>query len=150
MLQAARPSARSISLIVDGEPKGKGRPKFNSVTKQAYTPTLTKRAEDRVALAWMGAGRPMLEDGAIGCQITIVLARAQNHWRKDGTLTPEGQRHMVPRKKPDLDNVAKLVLDALNGLAFRDDVDVVHMQVDKVFALYGQQPHVQVRLWTFG
>ena len=41
---------------------------------------------------------------------------------------------ILPVKKPDLDNVAKAVLDALNGLAWLDDRQVVYLYTYKVYA----------------
>lgn len=48
-----------------------------------------------------------------------------------------------PAKKPDLDNVAKIVLDSLNGLAYQDDAAVVELVVEK---FYSETPRVEVRL----
>lgn len=39
-----------------------------------------------------------------------------------------------PLKKPDVDNVAKIILDALNGIAYRDDKQVVTLIVKKSYA----------------
>ena len=39
-----------------------------------------------------------------------------------------------PLKKPDVDNVAKIILDALNGIAYRDDKQVVELYVKKSYA----------------
>lgn len=50
----------------------------------------------------------------------------------------------APTKKPDADNVSKIILDALNGLAYHDDSQVVELTVKKKFALY---PRVDVVLW---
>ena len=48
-----------------------------------------------------------------------------------------------PTQKPDADNIAKSVLDALNGLAYADDKQVVTLEVDKH---YGEEPCVHVKL----
>ena len=39
-----------------------------------------------------------------------------------------------PMKKPDLDNVAKIILDALNGIAWKDDTQVVGLRVNRMWA----------------
>ena len=46
-------------------------------------------------------------------------------------------------KKPDCDNIAKIILDALNGLAYDDDAQVVQLSVKKQ---YGIADHVTVTL----
>jgi Holliday junction resolvase RusA-like endonuclease len=53
---------------------------------------------------------------------------------------------VVPTVKPDADNVAKIVLDALNGSAFCDDAQVVHLQVLK---RYAEEPGVKVRITVY-
>ena len=49
-----------------------------------------------------------------------------------------------PTKKPDLDNIAKIVLDSLNGLAYKDDSQVVSLRIDK---FYAEKPLVKVELY---
>lgn len=51
-----------------------------------------------------------------------------------------------PQKKPDTDNIAKIVLDALNGLAYPDDKQVVELQVLKTYDLDGYV-EVELRNW---
>ena len=46
-----------------------------------------------------------------------------------------------PTKKPDGDNIAKAVCDALNGVAYKDDSQVVDLTVRKYYSKF---PHVQV------
>ena len=48
---------------------------------------------------------------------------------------------LLPTKKPDLDNVAKIVCDALNGVAYKDDAQVVELRVHKRFS---ENPQIQV------
>lgn len=53
---------------------------------------------------------------------------------------------VLPTKKPDTDNIAKIVLDALNGLAYPDDKQVVELQVLKTYDLEGYV-EVELRNW---
>jgi Holliday junction resolvase RusA-like endonuclease len=58
------------------------------------------------------------------------------------------QREMLagsiyPEVKPDIDNITKTVLDALNGLAYKDDKSVVWLSAIKV---YGEEERVLVRI----
>ncbi len=48
---------------------------------------------------------------------------------------------ILPAKKPDIDNVVKAVLDALNGVAYRDDTQVIELHVRKS---YSEKPRVEV------
>ena len=52
-------------------------------------------------------------------------------------------RKVFPTKKPDLDNMAKAVLDALNGVAYKDDCQIVTMLSKKNYA---EVPYVKVIL----
>ncbi len=49
-----------------------------------------------------------------------------------------------PAKKPDCDNIVKIVCDALNGFAYKDDAQVVLAQVAKE---YTDEPRTDVSLW---
>ena len=48
--------------------------------------------------------------------------------------------------KPDGDNVAKLVLDAMNELVWRDDSQVVSLEVLKMIAAGDEQPHLEITI----
>jgi Holliday junction resolvase RusA-like endonuclease len=48
--------------------------------------------------------------------------------------------------KPDGDNVAKLVLDAMNKLVWRDDSQVVLLEVLKMIAAGDEQPHLEITI----
>jgi Holliday junction resolvase RusA-like endonuclease len=50
---------------------------------------------------------------------------------------------IYPTKKPDADNIAKIILDALNGVAYTDDTQVINLLVQK---RYGEAPEVKVEI----
>lgn len=122
-------AATVIHLRVPGPPTGKARPRFDTRTGRTYTPTATVNAEQAIRAAWQDQGEPRLPDEyAVGLDLLIVVERPQCHYRRDGKLTAEGLRHPVPRnRKPDIDNAVKLVCDALNGRAYRDDVMIADL-----------------------
>ena len=60
--------------------------------------------------------------------------------KKNRQLMIEGK--LLPTKKPDADNVAKVICDALNGIAYGDDTQIVRLSVEKVYT--DEQPRVQV------
>lgn len=57
-----------------------------------------------------------------------------------------GWNHL-PGKKPDFDNIGKICCDALNGIAFHDDAQIVDGRVIK---LYAEQPRIEVEIWRLG
>jgi Holliday junction resolvase RusA-like endonuclease len=131
-----------LVLAIPGQPCGKGRPRF--AKGRAYTPAETVSAERLIQDEWRHAGCPRLQDVALKMHLLLVLERPKGHFKRDGSLSAEGSRHVLPVRKPDCDNALKLVLDALNTLAFRDDVQVVDVTVSRRWG-----PHAQtvIRLW---
>ena len=66
--------------------------------------------------------------------------------KKNRQLMIEGK--LFPTKKPDADNVAKVVCDALNGVAYGDDTQIVKLSVEKVYT--DEPPRVQVLIEEVG
>jgi Holliday junction resolvase RusA-like endonuclease len=123
-----------FTLTVEGPPVGKDRPRFRVVAPKGkrpfvhvYTTKETEAAEEAFRTAWRESGSPVVE-GAFNVVVEAHCARPATHYLKDGySLSAEGRRHRYPEnRKPDLDNVLKLVLDALNGHAYKDDVAAVY------------------------
>lgn len=54
------------------------------------------------------------------------------------------EQTIKPTKKPDADNIAKAICDALNGLAYKDDAQIVNLHVCKVYT--NELPNVKVTL----
>jgi Holliday junction resolvase RusA-like endonuclease len=135
-----------IVLRVDGKPHGKGRPRFVRATGRTYTDQQTTSAEQRVHAAWHAAGRPRLPLGAAALEVELVVDRPQAHIKRDGSLSAAGQRADWPIRKPDADNALKLIMDALNGCAYRDDVDIVSASVVRRWATAGEHEHTVIRL----
>jgi Holliday junction resolvase RusA-like endonuclease len=134
-----------IELVIPGEPKGKARPRFNRATGSAYTPTSTQRAEQRIQTEWIALGRPVVS-GALSIEVEAVLTRPKNHWLKDGTLSTAGARSPQPTKKPDWDNIGKLIADSLNGLAYADDSQIVLAVTVKRWAERDESEHTRIRI----
>lgn len=117
-----------IDIWIAGKPHGKERPRF--ANGRTYTPKKTENAEANVVAVWREAGEPRMSDGPISIVIIAQVERPAGHFNSKGDLNAQGQRHPYPEKqKPDLDNLAKLIMDALNGRAYKDDVRVVDLVV---------------------
>lgn len=142
------PMPDRVDLILEGKPEGKARPRLGNGGR-VYTPKPTKLAEARIIGAWQEAGSPRLE-GAIHLGVSLVVARPQGDYRKDGSLGAAGLRRPYPTgRKPDLDNAVKLVMDALNGRLYRDDVDVVELTALRYWSDDGWERTV-IRAWSIG
>ena len=95
------------SFSIPGTPVPKGRPRFGK--GHAYTPAKTREAEERVRAAARNAGIRKPAEGLVS--VTAVFYGAE---------------------RSDVDNLAKLILDSLNKLAWRDDRQVRSMQLWKL------------------
>ena len=135
---------KPVQFLVPGEPVGKGRPRIGRVGGHArmFTPQKTASYEGLIALAGTEAmaGRTLLE-GAVMVEMRIVLAIPQSMSNKRRAMAIAGE--LFPTKKPDMDNVIKAIYDGLNGVVWKDDVQVVDAFVRK---RYGEVPGVHVRI----
>lgn len=122
------------SFFVPGPPTGKGRPRFVRATGRAYTPRDTELAQQRVLHAWQNTGRARIDTAAVSMDVIAEFARPRSHYLSDGALSATGRRSPYPAKRPDIDNLVKLVCDALNGHAYRDDAQIVDLVVAKTWA----------------
>lgn len=135
-----------IRLEIMDEPTGKARPQFNRHTGHARTPDVTKVAESHVRAAWLAAGRPAVSEATpLECTIDCYLRRPQGHYRKNGLLGSAGLSSLRPLRKPDVDNAAKLILDALEGYAYPSDAAIVTLTVRKWWAPHSAHSVVVIR-----
>lgn len=112
----------NIKFTVYGKPQGKARPRF---TRQgwAYTPKNTVDYEGQIRQAYIAAGGMLISDTeTILICITACFKKAKTN------------KMDYPTLKPDADNIAKAVCDALNGIAYKDDKQITCLTVGKVWA----------------
>ena len=125
-----------IEFTVPGQPQGKGRPRIGKVGAHArmFTPQKTVAYEGLVAHAaqTVMAGRPLL-DGAVWCSVDLFCQIPASWSKKKQTEALAGG--VMPTTKPDADNVVKAIFDGLNGVLWRDDVQVVDMTMRKRYSL---------------
>ena len=138
-----------LTFTVPGEPTGKERPKFSTINGhvRAITPKRTVSYENFVKLAYSQAypGRvPFEKDVPLLVTIKAYFKMPASASKKKRQAMLEGR--IKPTKKPDCDNIAKSVLDALNGIAYYDDSQVVTVTVEK---LYSETPRVEVEMEVF-
>lgn len=115
-------------IVVEGKIKGKQRPRFNSRTGSAYTPKETISYENWVRFCYREQGGKHLE-GAIRARIEAYYKIPKSYTKKRVQAIREGLEY--PIKKPDGDNIAKIILDSLNKIAFDDDSQVTELTVLK-------------------
>jgi crossover junction endodeoxyribonuclease RusA len=99
---------REWRFAIPGQPLPKGRPRVNTRTGRAYTPPRTRdweRTVARYARAALGEHEPLGGDVAL-----VLRFRRQT------------------QRRADVDNLVKAALDGLNGIAYRDDKQIVRVE----------------------
>lgn len=115
-------------VIVTGKIKGKARPRFNTKTGRAFTTKDTMIYENLVKRCYQEQCGKVL-NGAIRARIEVYYKIPKSYSKKRVQAIRDGLE--MPLKKPDSDNIAKIVLDSLNKIAFNDDAQVVELTVIK-------------------
>jgi Holliday junction resolvase RusA-like endonuclease len=130
-----------IHFTIPGPPQGKARARTGKGF--AYTPEKTVLYENLIKTIFMAEGcKPYQSEGQplemnIKAYYQVPKSASKNvrQFMLDG--------HSRPTKKPDADNVMKVVADALNGIAYHDDTQIVRATVEK---WYGEEPKVEVEI----
>ncbi len=130
---------------VIGDIKGKARPRVNTYTGNAYTPTNTKDYENLIK-QYFKIKYPRYEplEGRIAVKIEAYFDIPKSTSKKDKKLIEDGI--LSPTKKPDIDNIVKIILDALNKMAFKDDNQITKLEVEK---LYGNEEKIVVKVENY-
>ena len=89
------------------------------------------------------AGRGGLLDGPLHLTLRFYRARPKGHFKKNGDLSAAGRRKPYPDVKPDTTKLVRGVEDALTGVIWRDDNQVVGQEA---FKLYGEPERVEVEV----
>lgn len=134
-----------IKFTVMGEPRGKGRPRFarRGQFVQTYTDDATVSYENLVRLSYQQQcgfhifPKECMLEMRISCYLPIPKSAS-----KKKQLLME-QNVLRPTKKPDFDNMVKVVCDALNKVAYADDTQIVDGMVRK---FYSRQPRMVVSI----
>lgn len=118
---------------VPGKIVGKGRPRLNTYTGNVYTPTKTKDYESLVQQYFL-LKYPKFKpfEGRVKVEINALFEVPKSTKKTEKELML--QNKINPTKKPDIDNIVKIVLDAMNGVAFKDDIQITKLDVEKAYA----------------
>lgn len=136
---------KQIDFVIPSPPKGKARARTlkNGIT---YTPKETVQYENLVKICCresIGHQKPYLYPVHMEIRAHFPIPKSSSNKRQQMMLSGE----ILPATKPDADNIAKSVCDALNGIAYRDDSQIVVLHVSKY---YSDQPRVEVIIGEMG
>ena len=121
-------------LFIKTVPIPKGRPRFYG--GHAVTPEKTRKYEKLIRDSWTYG---IVDSEHIYVDMLFKMPIPQSYSKKKQSALVDAPH----AKKPDLDNLVKAVLDALNGVAFEDDSRICSISAVK---LYGTEPCVFVKM----
>ena len=138
-----------VSFVVFGEPMAKQRPKMTTINghAHAYTPKDTINYENRVMVSYKGITERMFNrNDKLSVSVNAYFGLTKADYGKKG-LNKSGREKIdgvYCDKHKDLDNIIKVVLDGLNGVAYVDDKQVVEIRGTKKYTL--EEPRVEVTI----
>ena len=123
-----------LQFKIDGNPVGKGRPRFARMGNlvRTYNEKKTTDYEDIVrfhTLTAMGSTDPLETPVAVYLYFRLPIPQSYTKKRTEACLSG-----LERPKRPDIDNLAKSVLDGMNGVAFKDDSQIVSLHCTKIYA----------------
>ena len=131
-----------VDFVIQGKVQAKQRPRFNRYSGKTYTPNETIAYENWVKTCYLEKykdkelmEKPLRET----IKTYFEILKSTSKKRKQQMMDNE----ILPMVKPDTDNIAKGVLDSLNGIAYKDDKQVVELIVNK---FYNNTPYVSVMI----
>ena len=152
----APPAEALLEFKLECHPKGKGRGRATrtgrrcgacgqqSGTLIVRTPDPTRVLETAIRVTVQGLmrrrGERMLDGALLGLVVGLWPRPQKPPHRK------YAGRQWRP-SSPDADNLAKLVFDALNGVAYRDDAIVCDMRAQTLYAAEGEAPGIEIYIW---
>lgn len=129
-----------VSLTIPGEPKGKQRPRWGK--HGTYTPKDTVSYETYIKELFV-IKYPDFEPmtGPLVISLLIAVSIPASMSKKKKALIASGD--LLPIKKPDYDNVAKVVGDALESVAYKRDAQIVSAVINKD---YSDRPRLEIKI----
>lgn len=112
---------------------GKQRPRVNMYTGNVYTPTNTKDYEEYIKQCFfLKYNKCEMILNRVNIDIIAYFKIPSNTKKVDKEKMIKGE--ISPTKKPDIDNIAKVVLDSINKYVIKDDSQVTKISVEKRYA----------------
>ncbi len=136
---------KTVQFTVEGKPQGKERPRFTKRRNKTkcYTPQKTVEYEELVQWEYVRQCKSHYFGDNTPLRMTITIYYPiPTKVSKIDKIDMIGMK-VRPTKKPDIDNVVKIICDSLNGLAYRDDAQIVWVVAGKY---YSDNPRVDIEI----
>ena len=132
-----------IKFTVYGEPVAQGRPRASTVNGHVrmYDPKKSRDYKHYVRLAASQHKPKELLTGPLKMKVQVFRPTLKSFSKKKKKQAEEGT--LRPTTKPDVDNYVKAIKDALNSVIWKDDSQVVDLQVSK---FYSENPRIEVEI----
>lgn len=134
-----------LQLTIPGEPMGKARPKVTRFG--TYTPKKTVNYETLIQELFITKYPKSIcfPIDPLRMKISAYFTIPKSASKRSKVAMLAGE--IRPTKKPDGDNIIKIVSDALNRLAYHDDSQIVEVACKK---LYAATPRVEIQIEKVG
>lgn len=128
----------SVEFTIPGDPCAKGRPRMTRAG-HAYTPAKTVSYENLVKTIYIEKCYGKFLEGPLEMRVCAYFTIPKSAGKKKKGDMLRGL--IRPTKRPDIDNLFKIIADSLNKIAYDDDSQVVTATVEK---MYAEQARVEV------
>lgn len=118
----------AVVIHVPGVPVAKARARVTK-TGHTYTPTKTAKHEKLIADIARTLTEPI--EGPLGLRVTFFMPIPESWSKTKKEAATRGD--LLPTTRPDLDNLGKTVMDALNWVAYKDDSQIVRLEMSKFY-----------------
>ena len=139
-----------LEFKIPGEPCAQGRPRFSVIRGHAvaFDPAKSKNYKSFVkmlAMAAMDEQEWRYNEFPLRLRIQVFQSIPKSKSKKFREAALNGLEY--PTVKPDVDNVAKTIMDALSGVVYKDDKQIIQLDITKNYA--DQEPHVIVGIQVY-
>lgn len=136
--------ASHIKLIINKTPQPQSRPRFTARGRYVHAYenkkiTMYKHMVAATYQSYFGSVKPTEKAIAVDVVFYRPVQKSISKIERQRRLTGKS----LPAIKPDIDNYVKAILDALNGVAFRDDKQIISLNAKK---LYSDKPRTEIEI----
>ena len=130
-----------MQLTIPGEPQGKQRHKWSP--GGTYSPKKTVNYETYIKELFAVKYPDFVPvEGALELELTALLTIPASISNKRKAMMKSNE--IRPAKRPDVDNLVKIVMDALEKLVYKNDSQIVDESTHKFFSI---RPRLEIRIY---
>ena len=128
-----------LKIIIEGKPEPQLRPRISG--NRMYGPKKTSDYKKYVSLSarQQFKGEPLKKALTVEMDIYREIPKSTSNKRR----LMKNEKEIRPIVRPDVDNYTKGILDALNGIAYKDDSQIVDLIARKY---YSDNPRVEITI----